>query len=60
MKLLRLNWIFNHRYIVSDCDSAEVIHDAQKWLGDTQEDTVAQVLKAGKTLLLQILVAFEV
>ncbi|XXG50487.1 hypothetical protein AAC387_Pa02g4488 [Persea americana] len=39
-----------HGYIVSDCDSAEVIHDAQKWLGDTQEETVARVLRAGMDL----------
>lgn len=36
------------RYIVSDCDSIEVMVDGHKWLGDTQEDAVSQVLKAGK------------
>jgi beta-D-xylosidase 4 len=35
------------RYIVSDCDSIKVIMDDHKWLGDTKEDAVAQVLKAG-------------
>ncbi|KAJ0976457.1 hypothetical protein J5N97_018422 [Dioscorea zingiberensis] len=39
-----------HGYIVSDCSSLEVIHKEQKWLHDTAEDAVAQVLKAGLDL----------
>ncbi|KAF2282803.1 hypothetical protein GH714_043094 [Hevea brasiliensis] len=39
-----------HGYIVSDCDSIEVMVHGQKWLGDTQEDAVSQVLKAGKCI----------
>lgn len=35
------------RYIVSDCDSIQVLVDDHKWLGDTKEDAVAQTLKAG-------------
>ncbi|KAJ8562653.1 hypothetical protein K7X08_031105 [Anisodus acutangulus] len=36
-----------HGYIVSDCDSIEVMLNDQKWLGDAPEDAVAQGLKAG-------------
>ncbi|KAI3456047.1 hypothetical protein Pfo_012710 [Paulownia fortunei] len=36
-----------HGYIVSDCDSIEVMLDDQKWLNDEPEDAVAQTLKAG-------------
>ncbi|KAB5548324.1 hypothetical protein DKX38_011730 [Salix brachista] len=36
-----------HGYIVSDCDSLQVMVDDHKWLGDTKEDAVAQTLKAG-------------
>ncbi|XP_052206829.1 probable beta-D-xylosidase 5 [Diospyros lotus] len=39
-----------HGYIVSDCDSIEVMIDGHKWLGDTPEDAVAQTLKAGLDL----------
>ncbi|KAF8392685.1 hypothetical protein HHK36_023034 [Tetracentron sinense] len=39
-----------HGYIVSDCDSIEVLMDGAKWLDDTHEDDVAQVLKAGLDL----------
>ncbi|XP_052210535.1 probable beta-D-xylosidase 5 [Diospyros lotus] len=39
-----------HGYIVSDCDSLEVMVDGHKWLGDTPEDAVAQALKAGMDL----------
>ncbi|XXG76747.1 hypothetical protein AAC387_Pa08g1037 [Persea americana] len=39
-----------HGYIVSDCDSIETIWKSQKWLHDTKEDAVAQVLKAGLDL----------
>ncbi|KAF8392689.1 hypothetical protein HHK36_023038 [Tetracentron sinense] len=33
-----------HGYIVSDCDSIEVLMDGAKWLDDTHEDAVAQIL----------------
>ncbi|KAL0398360.1 UNVERIFIED_CONTAM: putative beta-D-xylosidase 5 [Sesamum radiatum] len=36
-----------HGYIVSDCDSIEVMLHGQKWLNDEPEDAVAQALKAG-------------
>ncbi|XP_010250379.1 PREDICTED: probable beta-D-xylosidase 5 [Nelumbo nucifera] len=39
-----------HGYIVSDCDSIEVIYDDHKFLSDTPEDAVAQVLNAGLDL----------
>nr|GLL32383.1 beta-xylosidasealpha-l-arabinofuranosidase 1 [Ipomoea trifida] len=39
-----------HGYIVSDCDSIEVILDDQKWLNDEPEDAVSQALKAGLDL----------
>ncbi|WOG85002.1 hypothetical protein DCAR_0104188 [Daucus carota subsp. sativus] len=39
-----------HGYIVSDCDSIEVMIDNQKWLNDKPEDTVSQALKAGLDL----------
>ncbi|OAY62547.1 Beta-xylosidase/alpha-L-arabinofuranosidase 2 [Ananas comosus] len=39
-----------HGYIVADCDSIEVIVDQQKYLADTPEDAVAQVLKGGLDL----------
>ncbi|XP_058111023.1 probable beta-D-xylosidase 5 [Magnolia sinica] len=39
-----------HGYIVADCDSIEVIHHGHKWLNDTAEDAVAQVLQAGMDL----------
>ncbi|KAJ0985798.1 hypothetical protein J5N97_004154 [Dioscorea zingiberensis] len=35
-----------HGYIVSDCDSVQVIAERQKWLHDSPEDVVAQTLKA--------------
>lgn len=38
---------FFFRYIVSDCDSIEVMHDSVKWLGYTEEEAVAQVMRAG-------------
>lgn len=41
---------FSYRYIVSDCDSIEVLVDGHKWLGDSKEDAVAHVLKAGTAL----------
>lgn len=40
-------FIVNYRYIVSDCDSIEVMLDGHKWLNDEPEDAVAQALKAG-------------
>ncbi|PKA61544.1 putative beta-D-xylosidase 2 [Apostasia shenzhenica] len=39
-----------HGYIVSDCDSLEVMHHGHKWLNDEPEDTVAQTLNAGLDL----------
>ncbi|KAH7676325.1 Xylan 1,4-beta-xylosidase protein [Dioscorea alata] len=36
-----------HGYIVSDCDSIEVMMDAHKFNDDAPEDAVAQVLQAG-------------
>ncbi|XAR72445.1 Non-reducing end alpha-L-arabinofuranosidase, partial [Bertholletia excelsa] len=39
-----------HGYIVSDCDSIEVMIDHQHWLNDQPEDAVAQALKAGLDL----------
>lgn len=36
-----------HGYIVSDCDSIQVLVQAQKFLNDTPEDGVSQVLRAG-------------
>ncbi|KAJ8761235.1 hypothetical protein K2173_001291 [Erythroxylum novogranatense] len=39
-----------HGYIVSDCDSIEVVVDNQHFLGDTRADAVAQGLKAGLDL----------
>lgn len=35
------------RYIVSDCDSIDVMVDDHKFLDDTKEDAVAQAFKAG-------------
>jgi hypothetical protein len=37
-----------YRYIVSDCDSIQVMVDNHKWLGNTKEDVVAQVLTKGR------------
>ncbi|CAH9055689.1 unnamed protein product [Cuscuta europaea] len=39
-----------HGYIVSDCDSIDVMVNNHKWLGDTPEDAVSQALKAGLDL----------
>ncbi|KAK6124078.1 hypothetical protein DH2020_042163 [Rehmannia glutinosa] len=39
-----------HGYIVSDCDSIQVILDDHKWLDDEPEDAVAQALKAGNSV----------
>ncbi|OAY62546.1 putative beta-D-xylosidase 2 [Ananas comosus] len=39
-----------HGYIVSDCDSIEVIYERQKWLNGTPEEAVARVMKAGLDL----------
>ncbi|KAL5981648.1 hypothetical protein ACLOJK_015711 [Asimina triloba] len=39
-----------HGYIVSDCDSIEVMHHGHKWLGDNEVDAVAQVFRAGLDL----------
>lgn len=45
--LLTVEKLFSSRYIVSDCDSIEVMVDSHKFLGDTNEDAVAQTVKAG-------------
>ncbi|KDP30466.1 hypothetical protein JCGZ_16145 [Jatropha curcas] len=37
-------------YIVSDCDSIQVMVERHKFLGDTKEDAVARTLKAGLDL----------
>ncbi|KDP20482.1 hypothetical protein JCGZ_05335 [Jatropha curcas] len=39
-----------HGYIVSDCDSIQVMVERHKFLGDTKEDAVARTLKAGLDL----------
>ncbi|CAB4306790.1 unnamed protein product [Prunus armeniaca] len=39
-----------HGYIVSDCDSIDVMVDDHKFLDDTKEDAVAQAFKAGLDL----------
>ncbi|XP_022893830.1 beta-xylosidase/alpha-L-arabinofuranosidase 2-like [Olea europaea var. sylvestris] len=46
---LRGEWDL-HGYIVSDCDSIEVMVDNQKWLHDEPEDAVSQAMKAGLDL----------
>ncbi|KAL6008777.1 hypothetical protein ACLOJK_022003 [Asimina triloba] len=46
---IRGEWNLNG-YIVSDCDSIEVIVDSQRFLDDTPEDAVRQVLRAGLDL----------
>ncbi|CAD5168798.1 unnamed protein product [Musa acuminata subsp. malaccensis] len=46
---LRDDWKL-HGYIVSDCDSLEVMHHGHKWLGDTPEAAVSQTLRAGLDL----------
>lgn len=47
---VRDKWKLNG-YIVSDCDSIEVMVDKQKFLGDAPEDAVAKVLRAGYYLM---------
>uniref|UniRef100_A0A7N0ZR99 Fibronectin type III-like domain-containing protein n=1 Tax=Kalanchoe fedtschenkoi TaxID=63787 RepID=A0A7N0ZR99_KALFE len=39
-----------HGYIVSDCDSIDVMVTGHKWLGDTLEEASAQVMIAGMDL----------
>ncbi|GLT91428.1 hypothetical protein SLE2022_093160 [Rubroshorea leprosula] len=46
---IRGEWDF-HGYIVSDCDSIEVMVDGHKWLDDKGDDASAQTLKAGLDL----------
>ncbi|OVA13542.1 WD40 repeat [Macleaya cordata] len=46
---IRGEWAL-HGYIVSDCDSIEVIVNDHKWLGYSKEEAVAQVMKAGLDL----------
>lgn len=43
---IREEWGLNG-YIVSDCDSIEVMVHDHKFLDDTKEDAVARTLKAG-------------
>ncbi|KAJ4826621.1 hypothetical protein Tsubulata_002221 [Turnera subulata] len=45
-----------HGYIVSDCDSVEVLVDQHKWLGDSNEDAVAHTLRAGKSCVKYLLI----
>jgi beta-D-xylosidase 4 len=47
MQIGYLNLCVFCRYIVSDCDSLEVMVNGHKWLGDTGVDAAAQALKAG-------------
>ncbi|XP_030960969.1 probable beta-D-xylosidase 5 [Quercus lobata] len=46
---LRQEWNL-HGYIVADCDSVEVMVTGHKFLNDSNEDVVAQTLKAGLDL----------
>ncbi|XP_030960419.1 beta-xylosidase/alpha-L-arabinofuranosidase 1-like [Quercus lobata] len=46
---LRQEWNL-HGYIVADCDSVEVMVTGHKFLNDSNEDAVAQTLKAGLDL----------
>ncbi|XP_006840294.3 beta-xylosidase/alpha-L-arabinofuranosidase 1 [Amborella trichopoda] len=46
---IRGDWKLNG-YIVSDCDSLEVMYHGHHFLNDTQEDTVAQTMRAGLDL----------
>ncbi|XXG60084.1 hypothetical protein AAC387_Pa04g2065 [Persea americana] len=46
---IRGDWNLNG-YIVSDCDSIQVLHQYQNWLNYTREEAVAQVLRAGGRL----------
>lgn len=63
---LRLRWMnYNiflfsslFRYIVSDCDSVKVMVEDAHYLQDTNEDAVAQTLKAGKFFYLTLLSPF--
>ncbi|KAK9084422.1 hypothetical protein Scep_030893 [Stephania cephalantha] len=45
-RTIRGDWNL-HGYIVSDCDSIEVMVHGHKWLGDTPEEASARTLKAG-------------
>lgn len=38
-----------YRYIVTDCDSLDVMFKDQKFLDDMPEDAVAQALRAGRS-----------
>ncbi|KAJ8623523.1 hypothetical protein MRB53_032052 [Persea americana] len=49
LNTVRSKWSF-HGYITSDCDSVQVMHMGHKFLNDTEEDAVAQVLQAGMDL----------
>ncbi|KAK1274791.1 putative beta-D-xylosidase 5 [Acorus gramineus] len=39
-----------HGYIVSDCDSIEVMHHDRNWLNGVEEDQVSQAMRAGLDL----------
>ncbi|KAK1290990.1 putative beta-D-xylosidase 5 [Acorus calamus] len=39
-----------HGYIVSDCDSIEVMHHDRSWLNGVEEDQVSQAMRAGLDL----------
>lgn len=45
----RVFFFLLYRYIVTDCDSLEVMFKDQKFLDDMPEDAVAQALRAGKS-----------
>ncbi|XP_015900127.2 probable beta-D-xylosidase 5 [Ziziphus jujuba] len=47
--IIRGKWNL-HGYIVSDCDSIEVMVDGHKWLGDNKEQASSQALTAGLDL----------
>lgn len=42
-----INGVYIFRYIVSDCDSIEVMVDNQTWINDKFEDAASQTLRAG-------------
>lgn len=53
-------WLVCYRYITSDCDSVQVMHMGHKFLNDTEEDAVAQVLQAGTALNPQTIYPFDI
>lgn len=42
-----INGAYIFSYIVSDCDSIEVMVDNQTWINDKFEDAASQTLRAG-------------